>query len=148
MVGGGAGGSTVTMVVAVLVPPPLVAVRVYVVVSVGNTVAKLPDTTPMPGETEMEVALVTDQRSVVDCPAVTEGESAAKELITGGEPLFCVPPPLLLEHAESRMSAAVRHRLMAVLPAWRRARRSRPRRSRSPFPSDCPRRCSRRPRWW
>src|SRR5438105_9615037 len=120
----GGGARTVTVMEDVVVPPAFVAVKMYVVVSVGCTMADVPVTAPTPGAMETEVALVTDQRSVVDCPGPTVDESAAKELITGGGVLFRVPPPPFEEHAATRISAAPKARgaFMAFLPASRRAR--------------------------
>jgi len=59
----------VTVALEVAVPPGPLAVRVYVVVSLGNT-WRVPETLtgPMPGWMETSVASLTIQRSVEDCP--------------------------------------------------------------------------------
>src|SRR5438067_6230870 len=145
----GAGARIVTVVEDVAIPPPFVAMSRYVVVSVGCTTTEFPVTTPTPGSMEIEVAFVTDQRSVVDCPGETVDASAVNELITGAG-VFCVKPAPFVEHAASTISVALKTRrvFMAFLPALRRARRSRSRRWSWWHPSGCRLPCSRRRRWW
>jgi hypothetical protein len=70
--GGGGGGGLVTLTVAepVVLPPGPVAVRVYVVESVGKT-RRFPEfcTVPMALSIDTLVTLpLTSQRSVADCP--------------------------------------------------------------------------------
>lgn len=98
------GGNGVTVTVAVLVtePPPLVAVKVYVVVTAGLTETLEPVTVPTPLSIDIELAPETDQDSVDDCPAIIPAGLAVKLEMTGGNgvtvtvvELFTEPPALL-----------------------------------------------------
>src|SRR5438067_1150763 len=106
----GGGSRTVTVMDDVAVPPVFVAVSLYVVVSVGWTTTEFPVTAPTPWSIEIDVAFVTDQRKVVDCPGATTAASAVNKWITGGSVLFGEPPPPFVEHAASRISAASKAR--------------------------------------
>ena len=76
-------GVTVTVVDCMAFVAPLVAVRVYVVLVVGETVVLVPVTVPTPGVIERLVALLTDQFNVALLPAVMVEGVAAKLAITG-----------------------------------------------------------------
>jgi hypothetical protein len=63
-------GVTVTVTESVVVPPGPVAVTVYVVVSIGETVVvRLSATLPIPGSISQESALVEVHVKVDDSPA-------------------------------------------------------------------------------
>ena len=76
---------TVTVVLAVTEPWLLVAVRVYVVVTVGDTLLEMPVTVPTFWLMDKDVALETLQDKVEELPlTILEGE-AEKDEITGAE---------------------------------------------------------------
>jgi hypothetical protein len=82
--GGGGGGGAVTSTVTerISFPPALLALRVYVVVFVGNTWRMpLAWTLPTPLFMAIVVALATDQFKVADWPLSTERGSTLKLLI-------------------------------------------------------------------
>jgi hypothetical protein len=87
--------TTVTIAVEVAEPEALVAVNVYVVVVVGETVTLLPATAPTPLLIDKEVALLTDQESVELPPRVIVDTEAEKLAIVGVVPLpgAELPPP-------------------------------------------------------
>ncbi len=90
--------TTVTVVGWFTDPEALVAVNVYVVVVVGETVALLPATVPTPLLIDKEVALLTDQASVELPPRVIVDAEAEKLAIAGvfpppGAELPPPPPP-------------------------------------------------------
>ena len=90
---------------AVVVPFMFVAVSVYVVEAVGLTnVDVVLVTVPTPLMLR-EVAFVTFQESVDDCPAKIAVGLAAKELIVGGEAL-CVVALAGDDSAEARPSVS------------------------------------------
>jgi hypothetical protein len=95
----GGGWTTVTLAVFVIVPPGPLAVSVYVVVVVGLTLA-VPDTglLPTPLSIEIVVALVEDQVSVDDWPALIDVGDAEKVAVGAGcvtvtVAVFVVVPP-------------------------------------------------------
>jgi hypothetical protein len=71
----------------VTLPLLLVAVRVYVVVTVGETVFEVPVTVPTPLSKLNVVALVVDQESVVEPPELIVAGLAVKEDMVGGTAL-------------------------------------------------------------
>src|SRR5689334_8122393 len=82
---GAAGALTVTVAVAVFVPPAPLAVRVYVVVAAGITIAEpLSACAPTPLSIETLVAFVVVQVSVDDSPAVIDVGLALNEIVGGG----------------------------------------------------------------
>ncbi len=76
---------TVTVVLAVTEPLLLVAVKVYVVVTVGDTVLLVNPVTSPTLLIDNEVAPLTDQDRVEDWPEVMEEGEEEKELIIGVE---------------------------------------------------------------
>ena len=86
---GFAGIVTVTAAVAVVDPAALVAVSVYIVVTVGSTLVEpLADVeVNPPGEIEIVVALLVSQLSILFAPAFMLAGSAVKEVIEGREPV-------------------------------------------------------------
>ena len=105
-----AGAFTVTVAVAVTDPLLLVAVKVYVVVPVGETDTEVcPVTFPTPRSILKEVALETDHDRVDDCPAAMLVGEAVKEEMTGA-----VVPSLIVatmsEELDSTPSVAVARR--------------------------------------
>jgi hypothetical protein len=78
--------STVTVALAVTEPEALVAVKVYAVVTVGETVLEARLVTS-PTELSMDIveALATVQDRTVERPEVTEAGAAVKAVIVGGE---------------------------------------------------------------
>ena len=86
----GAGGFTVTVTLADVLPPGPVAVNVYVAVPEGVNVAEpLIGNAPEPagrgsGESETDVALLTDQVSVTAVPEVTPVADDENDPIDGG----------------------------------------------------------------
>ena len=88
-----------TVAVFVTVPPGPVAVSVYVVVEAGLTLA-VPDAglLPTPLSIEIDVALVLDQASVEDWPALIDVGDAEKVAVGAGcvtvtKAVFVVVPP-------------------------------------------------------
>lgn len=80
----------VTVTEAVVDPKVFVAVRVYNCVVDGVTLAEVPVTAPTPG---LRIRLgdpVTDQLSVLACPAITFDGVAVKPVIVGGRPTITV----------------------------------------------------------
>ncbi len=71
------------MAVALAFPAGLTAARRYVVVLLGNTWrVPLFGTVPSPGSIDTDVASLTDQRKVADCPRSIEVGSAENETTT------------------------------------------------------------------
>jgi hypothetical protein len=86
MTGGpdGAAVETLTTVVAVVLPSALVAVSIYAVVAVGETVAfAVAATLPSPWLRDTNVASCTIQLNTADWPGDMVDGLALKELITG-----------------------------------------------------------------
>jgi hypothetical protein len=77
-------GVTVTVTSATTAPLGLMAVSSYVVVCVGETLALVPETTPMPVMTN-SVAFVTLQLNVALFPAVIVMGAAVKDAMTGSD---------------------------------------------------------------
>jgi len=65
------------------VPPGFIAVSVYVVFTVGDTVTDVRPTRPIPLSSEVELALLTFHESVALWPAVMVVGVAVKELMIG-----------------------------------------------------------------
>jgi hypothetical protein len=86
-------GAALTVTVAVLVTEPsaLVAVKVYVVVAVGETVVEVPVTAPTPLLIDKLVAPVTVQDRVLDWPVVIVAGLAVKEEMLGGVGVGVLP---------------------------------------------------------
>ena len=85
----GGGMMTVTVTLSVVLPPGPVAVRVYVVVSSGETVREpFGSTSPIPGSMLTLSALMVDQLSVLDSPRVMVDGSAEKVTSGGGMGTF------------------------------------------------------------
>lgn len=80
------GAVTVTVVFAVTVPEAFFAVRVYVVVCVGDTETDEPVVVPTPLFTLVVGSGVppTSQERTEDCPSVIDPGFAVKEMIVGG----------------------------------------------------------------
>ena len=86
-------GLTVTIVWLVTLPLLLVAVKVYVVVTVGLTDTEVPACVPKPLSILIVVAPLTDQERLAEPPKVTvEGEALNEEIV--GE----LPDPPLEEY--------------------------------------------------
>ena len=82
-VGGVTTPFTTTVTAELAEPPGLVAVRWYVVVTVGDTVTEVLLIAPMPLSIEVELAFDTTQERTVLCPAVIAVADAPNDVIVG-----------------------------------------------------------------